>query len=246
MSAEILVLRVVHVLGGVFWLGSGLFTSFFLMPAFAGSGPAAGAVMAGLQRRRLFTVLPIVAVLTILSGLRLMWIASRGFSPVYFESGMGLTLAVSGALAIVGGVLIFVIGVTKPAPFKEAHTYYAEFADQRPQLVVACLLRPAQVDLAAGHQLDRNAGAVQRGLEVGRARGQLGAADAELQIAKPHLQQRVVRHRTGGLRRVSVAAYRPPHAGLLRRHHQRQPALSAGHEQAPDRPSSSPSVPRTP
>ena len=32
-----------------------------------------------------------------------------------------------GALAILGGVLIFVIGVTRPAPFKEAHTYYAEF-----------------------------------------------------------------------------------------------------------------------
>lgn len=100
-----LVLRVVHVLGGIFWLGSGLFTSLFLMPAFAGSGPGAGAVMAGLQKRRLFTVLPTVAVLTILSGLRLMWIGSRGFSPLYFESGMGLTLAVSGAFAIIGFLL---------------------------------------------------------------------------------------------------------------------------------------------
>jgi hypothetical protein len=105
VNAEILVLRVVHVLGGIFWLGSGLFTSLFLMPAFAGSGPGAGAVMAGLQRRRLFTVLPIVAVLTILSGLRLMWIGSGGFSPVYFESGMGRTFAVSGALAIIGFLL---------------------------------------------------------------------------------------------------------------------------------------------
>src|SRR5687767_2751767 len=113
MNAEILVLRVVHVLGGIFWIGSGLFTSFFLMPAFAGSGPAAGAVMAGLQRRRLFTVLPIVAVLTILSGLRLMWIASRGFSPVYFESGMGRTFAVSGALAIIGFLISLV--VARPA-----------------------------------------------------------------------------------------------------------------------------------
>lgn len=105
MNAELLILRLVHVLGGVFWLGSGLFTSLFLFPAFAGSGPGAGAVMAGLQRRRLFTVLPIVAALTILSGLRLMWIGSGGFSPAYFESGMGRTFAVSGALAIIGFLL---------------------------------------------------------------------------------------------------------------------------------------------
>lgn len=113
MYAEILVLRIVHVLGGVFWLGSGLFTSLFLLPAFAGSGPGAGPVMAGLQRRRLFTVLPIVALLTILSGVRLMWIGSAGFSPLYFESGMGLTFAVSGALAILGFLLSLL--VARPA-----------------------------------------------------------------------------------------------------------------------------------
>lgn len=113
MSAELLVLRVVHVLGGVFWLGSGLFTSLFLLPALAGSGADAGAVMAGLQRRRLFTVLPVVAVLTILSGLRLMWIGSGGFSPAYFESGMGLTFAISGALAILG--FLFSLLVARPA-----------------------------------------------------------------------------------------------------------------------------------
>ena len=113
MNAEILVLRLVHVLGGVFWLGSGLFTSLFLLPAFAGAGPGAGVVMAGLQRRRLFTVLPIVAVLTILSGLRLMWIGSAGFSPLYFESGMGRTFAASGALAIVGFLLSLL--VARPA-----------------------------------------------------------------------------------------------------------------------------------
>ena len=41
MIAEILVLRLVHVLGGMFWVGSGLFSTFFLLPALAGAGPAA-------------------------------------------------------------------------------------------------------------------------------------------------------------------------------------------------------------
>jgi hypothetical protein len=109
VNAEIIVLRLVHVLGGIFWLGSGLFTTFFLMPAFKRAGPAAGPVLGALQQQRLFTVLPIVAVLTILSGLRLMWIMSAGFSAVYFASGTGRILAVSGALAIVGFLASLVI-----------------------------------------------------------------------------------------------------------------------------------------
>ena len=89
MTAEILVLRLVHILGGIFWVGSGLFTTFFLVPALASSGPSAGPVMTALQRRHLFTALPVSALLTILSGLRLMWIGSAGFAPAYFASASG-------------------------------------------------------------------------------------------------------------------------------------------------------------
>jgi hypothetical protein len=102
VNLEILLLRIVHVLGGIFWVGSALFTSFFLIPALASAGPAAGAVMGGLQRRRLFTVLPVVAVLTMLSGVRLMQITSAGFSPEYFASPSGRMFAWGGLFAIVG------------------------------------------------------------------------------------------------------------------------------------------------
>jgi uncharacterized membrane protein len=112
MTAEILVLRLVHVLGGIFWLGSGMFTSFFLLPALAGAGPAAGAVMAGLQRRRLFTLLPTVAVLTMLSGLRLMMITSNGFARSYFATAQGFTFGASGVAAI----LAFVVGMALARP----------------------------------------------------------------------------------------------------------------------------------
>jgi uncharacterized membrane protein len=112
MTAELLVLRLVHILGGIFWLGSGLFTTLFLLPALANSGPAAGPVMANLQQRRLFTVLPAVALLTMLSGLRLMWITSGGFSRAYFASPVGHTLAVSGMAAIVA----FIVGMLLARP----------------------------------------------------------------------------------------------------------------------------------
>ena len=105
--AEVIVLRLVHILGGMFWVGTALFTSVFLLPALGEGGGARQAVLAGLQRRRLFAVMPLVAIFTILSGARLMWITSGGFAGSYFASAMGLTYGVSGALA----VLSFVLGI---------------------------------------------------------------------------------------------------------------------------------------
>jgi len=105
MIAELLVLRLVHILGGIFWVGSLIFTSFFLMPALRSSPAVAGQVMAGLQRRRLFTLLPIVALLTIVSGLRLLWIVSVGFSDAYFSTSTGRTFAASAIAATVAFLL---------------------------------------------------------------------------------------------------------------------------------------------
>ena len=118
MTGELLVLRLVHILGGMIWVGTGIFNSFFLMPTLAQAGPAAGQVIAGLQKRRLFTFLPIVAVLTILSGVRLMQITSAGFSPAWFASAPGRTYAWSGVAAIVGFLIGVIIG--RPAAMRTA------------------------------------------------------------------------------------------------------------------------------
>ena len=118
MTGELLVLRLVHILGGMIWVGTGIFNSFFLMPTLAQAGPAAGQVIAGLQKRRLFTFLPIVAVLTILSGVRLMQITSAGFSPAWFASTPGRTYAWSGVAAIVGFLIGVIIG--RPAAMRTA------------------------------------------------------------------------------------------------------------------------------
>ena len=114
MSTELLVLRIVHILGGIFWLGSGLFTTFFLVPALGRLGPAAaGPVMGALQQRRLFTILPVVALLTIISGARLLQIVSGGFAPAYFASRPGQTLLWSGVAAV--GAFLLSILVARPA-----------------------------------------------------------------------------------------------------------------------------------
>lgn len=100
--AELIVLRLLHVLGGIFWVGGGLYSTLFIVPALAKAGPATGPIMAELMRRKLFTVLPVVALLTMLSGLRLLWIVSGGFTGDYFGTASGLTYAIAGGASIVG------------------------------------------------------------------------------------------------------------------------------------------------
>jgi len=101
MKAELLILRLVHIFGGIFWVGSLAFTSFFLIPAMGSSPAVAGQVMAGLQKRRLFTFLPIVALLTITSGIRLLSIASASSSGAYFSTSTGRIYAASAVAATV-------------------------------------------------------------------------------------------------------------------------------------------------
>jgi hypothetical protein len=112
MMIEILILRLFHVVGGILWAGSAIFNGALLLPALSGAGPAAGPVVAGLRKRGLFVFLPTVAVLTILSGIRLMWITSAGFSAAYFATPRGATYAGAGAAAVVA----FVLGMALSRP----------------------------------------------------------------------------------------------------------------------------------
>jgi uncharacterized membrane protein len=107
MRAEMLVLRLIHIISGIIWLGSGVFTAFLLVPALSKSPAVMGQVMAGLERRRMFPVLLSVATLTILSGIRLLWVDSAGFEAAYFARGTGRTFAISALAAIVAYVLSF-------------------------------------------------------------------------------------------------------------------------------------------
>jgi uncharacterized membrane protein len=112
MLMELLVLRLVHILGGIFWVGSLFFMTYFLTPAVVAAGAAGGKVMAGMQERRLMTIVPWVAAFTLLSGLRLMWLTSGGLAPGYFASSVGATYTLGGAAAIVA----FSIGMSVARP----------------------------------------------------------------------------------------------------------------------------------
>jgi uncharacterized membrane protein len=113
MNSELLVLRVIHVYGAVVWAGTSLFVSFFLIPAIGMAGPAGGPVMAALVKRKLFTIVPIVAVITMLAGLRLMWLTSKGFSAAYLSSALGQTYSIGATFALL--TFIVFMAVNHPA-----------------------------------------------------------------------------------------------------------------------------------
>lgn len=110
MDATMVILRVIHIVSGVFWAGATFFLVGFLQRAVAESGPEGGRVMQRLTSQRRFQLaMPVAAGLTILSGLALYGRVSAGFQLAWITSGTGLVLALSGVAAIlavvIGGVV---------------------------------------------------------------------------------------------------------------------------------------------
>lgn len=101
-----LLLRLVHILAGLFWVGAAVMMAGFIEPVAREAGPAGGRFMQGLvQQRRLPLYFTISALLTILSGLALYWRASAGLQWSWVLSGPGLAFTIGAVAAIVAAVL---------------------------------------------------------------------------------------------------------------------------------------------
>lgn len=118
MNGLMITLRIVHVLSAIFWVGTALFTGLFLFPVLASSGAAAGPVMSGLQRRRLMAWLPIMAILALLSGFTLFYLASGGAVGAYARTSVGRTFSMSGGFALIGFLIGMFVG--RPAGLEAA------------------------------------------------------------------------------------------------------------------------------
>jgi uncharacterized membrane protein len=116
MHATIILIRVIHILSAIFWVGTLLFTTFYLFPTLASVGASADTVMAGLQKRGMLRAIPGSGVVAILSGATLLWLTSGGSMSAYARTPVGRTFMNSGGIAI----LAFLIGiiVARPAGMK--------------------------------------------------------------------------------------------------------------------------------
>jgi uncharacterized membrane protein len=112
MDVTMVLLRLLHVGLGVFWVGTMIFNAAFLGPSVRDAGPDGAKVMAGIMQRRFMDIMPIVALITVLSGLWLYWKASGGLQPAYVHSAPGITFAVGGVL----GIIAYAVGITVVRP----------------------------------------------------------------------------------------------------------------------------------
>jgi hypothetical protein len=111
MDTYMVVLRVVHILAGVFWVGAALTTLLFIQPTAREVGPAAAPFMMHLAgRKRLIDFVLGAAGLTVLAGLLMYWRVSDGFDPDWIGSAPGIALTVGALCAIaalaIGGSIV--------------------------------------------------------------------------------------------------------------------------------------------
>jgi len=110
MDWWLILLRIVHIGSAMIWFGGAIIASFFLAPTAAALGKAGQPFMDHLMnRRRMGIFFPIVAALTILSGVALYWRDSAGLQAAWISSPTGLAFTIGGLAAIaafIGGAVL--------------------------------------------------------------------------------------------------------------------------------------------
>lgn len=104
------ILRVLHIVGGVVWVGFTVFVATMLLPALRAIGPTGGAVMREVTAvRRLPVWLMIASMLTIVTGAALMYRDAASMGTAWFKAGSGLVFTVGAALAIAASTLGMIV-----------------------------------------------------------------------------------------------------------------------------------------
>lgn len=107
-------LRLVHILSGVFWAGANIMFAGFVNPSVKASAPESGKFMQYLAQKSGYPrVAEITGWLTILAGVGLYWIVSNGFQASWFTTRRGIVLTIGGLLAII--TMIIAYAMQKPA-----------------------------------------------------------------------------------------------------------------------------------
>jgi uncharacterized membrane protein len=111
MNYLVIVLRLLHIISGVFWVGSSLMVYLIISPTVAATAETGQKFMAHLiTKARLSTRIAISAILTVLAGGWLYLIDSQGLTSSWRSSGPGLGFGIGGLFAIIGLIFGLMIG----------------------------------------------------------------------------------------------------------------------------------------
>ena len=108
-----ILLRLIHILGGIFWVGTMILLAAFLLPTVQATGREGGKFMEHLmQQRRLRVYLGVAMLLTVLSGVTLYVRLAAATHGAWAGSGPGITYGVGALAAILGAAIGGAIGAS--------------------------------------------------------------------------------------------------------------------------------------
>ena len=111
--AVLFLLRTIHVVGGILWVGGLVLLTFYFLPASRSLGPAAQPIMQELMgRRKLPVYLMSVAIATTLAGILLMIRNMSLTGGAWARSPMGIGISIGATAAIIA----VIIGMTVSSP----------------------------------------------------------------------------------------------------------------------------------
>lgn len=102
MDYYLLLLRIIHIVGGVFWAGSAFMLVQYVAPAVNLAGPEGAKFMQRLVLgTRFVLVTATTAGLTVLTGLLLYWRASGGLNADWMSTGTGVMFTIGGLAGLI-------------------------------------------------------------------------------------------------------------------------------------------------
>lgn len=108
MDIYMLVLRWLHIIGGVFWVGATFLLAGFLEPTIRATGEEGTKVMQHLVgKTRYVTVISIAAIVNVVAGALLYWRVSSELSSSWLQSGYGIGITVGAIAALISAVIGF-------------------------------------------------------------------------------------------------------------------------------------------
>jgi uncharacterized membrane protein len=103
MNFVLLALRLLHILGGIFWVGGALAMAFFITPTIMATAEAGQKFMGHLMTQTKFSrMMTIAAFSAVIAGTILYWIDSDGFTSAWMTAGPGVGFGVGGFFALIG------------------------------------------------------------------------------------------------------------------------------------------------
>lgn len=111
MNYWIVLLRIVHIVGGVFWVGGTLIMTFFIGPTIGATAEAGQRFVGYLMNNLKFSArLTAAAGLSVTAGALLYWHDSAGFTSLWVRSGAGIGFTIGAIFAVIGFVTGIMIG----------------------------------------------------------------------------------------------------------------------------------------